>query len=60
MVLLHIGYFNDLEDLKMMFNSPADEIIFNYKLVNEESYNKYIQEYQPVIDAFEEWKILQR
>ena len=32
MVLLHIGYFNDLEDLKMMFNSPADEIIFNYKV----------------------------
>ena len=32
MVLLHIGYFNDLEDLKMMFNSPADEVIFNYKV----------------------------
>ena len=32
MVLLHIGYFNDIEDLKMMFNSPADEIIFNYKV----------------------------
>ena len=32
MVLLHIGYFNDIEDLKMMFNSPADEVIFNYKV----------------------------
>lgn len=32
MVLLHIGYFNDLEDLKMMFNSPADEVIFDYKV----------------------------
>lgn len=32
MVLLHIGYFNDLEDLKMMTNSPADEIVFNYKV----------------------------
>lgn len=32
MVLLHIGYFNDLEDLKMMTNSPADEVIFNYKV----------------------------
>lgn len=32
MVLLHIGYFNNLEDLKMMFNSPADEVIFNYKV----------------------------
>lgn len=32
MVLLHIGYFNDLKDLKMMFNSPADEVIFNYKV----------------------------
>ena len=32
MMLLHIGYFNDLEDLKMMFNSPADEVIFNYKV----------------------------
>jgi hypothetical protein len=32
MVLLHIGYFNDIEDLKMMFNSPADEVIFDYKV----------------------------
>ena len=32
MMLLHIGYYNDLEDLKMMFNSPADEVIFNYKV----------------------------
>ena len=32
MVLLHIGYFNDIEDLKMMANSPADEIIFDYKV----------------------------
>ena len=32
MVLLHIGYFNDLKDLKMMFNSPADEVVFNYKV----------------------------
>ncbi len=32
MVLLHIGYFNDIEDLKMMFNAPADEVIFNYKV----------------------------
>lgn len=32
MLLLHIGYFNDLEDLKMMTNSPADEVIFNYKV----------------------------
>lgn len=32
MVLLHIGYFNDIEDLMAMFNSPADEIIFNYKV----------------------------
>ena len=32
MVLLYIGYFNDLEDLKMMFNSPADEVIFDYKV----------------------------
>lgn len=32
MILLHIGYFNDLEDLKMMTNSPADEVIFNYKV----------------------------
>jgi hypothetical protein len=31
-----------------------------FSLVNENSYNKYIQEYQPVIDAFEEWKIRQR
>ncbi len=31
-----------------------------FSLVNEETYNKYIQEYQPVIDAFEEWKIQQR
>ena len=32
MVLLHIGYFNDIEDLKMMANSPADEVIFDYKV----------------------------
>ena len=32
MVLLHIGYFNDIEDLMAMFNSPADEVIFNYKV----------------------------
>ena len=32
MVLLHIGYFNDIEDLKIMFNSPADEVVFNYKV----------------------------
>lgn len=32
MRLLHIGYYNDIEDLKMMTNSPADEIIFNYKV----------------------------
>jgi hypothetical protein len=32
MKLLHIGYFNDIEDLKMMFNSPADEVIFDYKV----------------------------
>ena len=31
-MLLHIGYYNDLEDLKMMSNSPADEVIFNYKV----------------------------
>jgi hypothetical protein len=32
MKLLHIGYYNDIDDLKMMTNSPADEIIFNYKV----------------------------
>lgn len=39
MVLLHIGYFNDLEDLKMMFNSPTDEVIFNYKVDRGHFYN---------------------
>lgn len=47
MKLLHIGYYNDIEDLKMMTNSPADEIIFNYKVgkghfykVDEELYDE--------------------
>lgn len=31
-----------------------------FSLVSEDSYNKYIQEYQPVIDAFEEWQMQQR
>ncbi len=39
MLLLHIGYFNDLEDLKMMFNSSADEVIFNYKVDRGHFYN---------------------
>lgn len=39
MVLLHIGYFNDLDDLKMMFNSSADEVIFNYKVDRGHFYN---------------------
>lgn len=38
MRLLHIGYYNDIEDLKMMINSPADEIIFNYKVDNGHFY----------------------
>ena len=32
MKLLHIGYYNDIEDLERLYNSPADEIIFNYKV----------------------------
>lgn len=47
MRFLHIGYYNDIEDLKMMTNSPADEIIFNYKIgrghfykVDEELYDE--------------------
>ena len=28
--------------------------------LDEESYNSYIEEYKPVIDAFEQWKIEQR
>ena len=28
--------------------------------VNENSYNEYIKEYEPVLNAFEEWKIKQR
>jgi uncharacterized membrane protein len=39
MVLLHIGYFNDLEDLKMLFNSSADEVVFNYKVDMGHFYN---------------------
>ena len=32
MKLLHIGYYNDIEDLERLCDSPADEIIFNYKV----------------------------
>lgn len=32
MLLLHLGYYNNLEDLKMMHNSNPDEIIFNQKV----------------------------
>ena len=28
--------------------------------VSENSYNEYIKEYEPVLNAFEEWKIKQR
>ena len=45
MVLLHIGYFNDLEDLKMMFNSPADEVVFNYKVDRGHFYKVEVELY---------------
>lgn len=45
MVLLHIGYFNDLEDLKMMFNSSADEVVFNYKVDWGHFYNVDVEMY---------------
>ena len=45
MVLLHIGYFNDLDDLKMMFNSSADEVIFNYKVDRGHFYNVEVEMY---------------
>ena len=45
MVLLHVGYFNDLEDLKMMFNSSADEVIFNYKVDGGHFYNVDVEIY---------------
>ena len=45
MVLLHIGYFNDLKDLKMMFNSPADEVVFNYKVDRGHFYKVEVELY---------------
>ena len=45
MVLLHIGYFNDLEDLKMMFNSPADEVVFNYQVDRGHFYTVDVEMY---------------
>ena len=45
MLLLHIGYFNDLEDLKMMFNSSADEVIFNYQVDRGHFYNVDVEFY---------------
>lgn len=45
MILLHIGYFNDLDDLKMMFNSSADEVIFNYKVDRGHFYNVEVEMY---------------
>ena len=32
MLLLHLGYYNNLVDLKMMHESNPDEVIFNYKV----------------------------
>lgn len=29
MMLLHLGYFNNVEDLKIFSNSPSEEIVFN-------------------------------
>lgn len=50
MVLLHIGYFNDLEDLKMMFNSSADEVVFNYKVDMGHFYNVDPEMYKNIDD----------